>query len=196
MSSRIQEMVHRSYASKPKYSEIMSGLPEDYKQIRTLGDLLNICYRYVGVQEQMRNNLIAKLKKGEHPLPGIIGYDDDVVPAINRAILSGHDILFIGQIGQAKTKIAESIANNLLSLIPVIRGTVTNDVPTSIPKEQLTDLLNGSEVFRPSPEFSVSKECEAIISTNKLDTKIDWIGGRDRYRYILATPDISVKDLV
>src|SRR3712207_7756001 len=90
MSSRIQETVHRSYTSKPKYSEIMSGLPEDYKQIKTLGDLLNICYKHVTVQEQMRSNLIAKLKKGEHPFPGIIGYDDDVVPAINRAILSGH----------------------------------------------------------------------------------------------------------
>src|ERR671924_2107895 len=165
MSSRIQETVHLSYTSKPKYTEIMPGVPEDYKQIRTLGDLLKIYYKHVTVQEQMRGNLISKLKKGEHPFPGIIGYDDDVVPAINRAILSGHDILFIGKIGQAKTKIAESIANNLLSLIPVIRGTVTNDVPTSIPKEELTALLNGSEVFRPSPEFSVSKECEAIIST-------------------------------
>src|SRR3712207_8817687 len=78
MSSRIQETVHRAYTSKPKYSEVMSGLPEDYEQIRTLGDLLNICYRYVTVQEQMRSNLIVKLKKGEHPFPGIIGYNDDV----------------------------------------------------------------------------------------------------------------------
>src|ERR671916_765385 len=141
MSSRIQETVHRSYTSKPKYSEIMSGVPEDYEQIRTLGDLLNICYRFVPVQEQMRSNLIAKLKKGEHPFPGIIGYDDDVVPAINRAILSGHDMLLVGQIGQAKTKVAEAIAQNLLSPIPIVRGT-------------------------------------------------------DRYKYILSTPDISVKDLV
>jgi magnesium chelatase subunit I len=141
MSSRIQETVHRSYTSKPKYSEIMSGVPEDYKQIRTLGDLLNICYRYVAVQEQMRSNLIAKLKKGEHPFPGIIGYDDDVVPAINRGILSGHDMLLVGQIGQAKTKIAEAIAQNLLSPIPIVRGTITSDIPILIPEDELIALL-------------------------------------------------------
>src|SRR5918998_1668608 len=141
MSNRIQEIVHRSYTSKPKYSEIMSGLPEDYKQIKTLGDLLNLSYKHVTVQQQMRSNLIAKLKRGEHPFPGIIGYDDDVVPAINRAILSGHDMLLVGQIGQAKTKVAEAIAQNLLSPIPIVSGI-------------------------------------------------------DRYKYILSTPDISVKDLV
>lgn len=196
MSSRIQEMVHSSYTSKPKYSEIMPGLPEDYKQIRTLGDLLNIRYRYVGVQVQMRNNLIAKLKKGEHPLPGIIGYDDDVVPAINRAILSGHDILLVGQIGQAKTKIAEAIAQNLLSPIPIVRGTITSDIPILIPEDELIALLTDTEISRTKPEFMVSPECEDIIQANKLETKIDWVSGADRYKYILSTPDISVKDLV
>jgi magnesium chelatase subunit I len=196
MSSRIQETVRRSYTSKPKYSEIMSGLPEDYEQIRTLGDLLNICYKYVSVQEQMRNNLIAKLKKGEHPLPGIIGYNDDVVPAINRAILSGHDILLVGQIGQAKTKIAEAIAQNLLSPIPIVRGTITSDIPVLIPEDELIALLSDSEISRTKPEFMVSPECEDIIRANKLETKIDWISGADRYKYILSTPDISVKDLV
>ena len=196
MSSRIQEMVHRSYASKPKYSEIMSGVPEDYEQIRTLGDLLNICYRYVTVQEQMRSNLIAKLKKGEHPFPGIIGYDDDVVHAINRAILSGHDMLLVGQIGQAKTKVAEAIAQNLLSPIPIVRGTITSDIPILIPEDELIALLTNTEISRTKPEFMVSPECEDIIQANKLETKIDWVSGADRYKYILSTPDISVKDLV
>jgi magnesium chelatase subunit I len=196
MSDRIQETVHRSYSSKPKYSEIMSGLPEDYKQIKTLGDLLNICYKHVTVQEQMRTNLIAKLKKGEHPFPGIIGYDDDVVPAINRAILSGHDMLLVGQIGQAKTKIAEAIAQNLLSPIPIVRGTITSDIPTSIPEDELIALLTDTEISRMKPEFMVSPECEDIIRANKLETKVDWVSGTDRYKYILSTPDISVKDLV
>ena len=197
MSSKtIEDIVHRSYNLKPKYTEILPGVPEDYKEIKTLRDLLQINYKHVSVEEQIRGSLIAKMKKGEHPYRGIIGYEDDVIPAINRAILSGHDILFVGQIGQAKTRVAESIAKNLLSLIPVVRGTMTNDIPSSIPEEQLIDLLNGSEVFRPSPEFAVSKECEDIISNNKMDTKIDWISGTHRYRYILATPDISVKDLV
>ena len=196
MSTKIEEMIHRSYNSKPKYTEIMPGVPEDYRQVKTLGDILKINYKHVAVEEQMRGNLIAKLKKGEHPYPGIIGYDADVVPAVNRAILSGHDLLLIGQIGQAKTKIAEAIARNLLSPIPVVRGTVTNDIPTSIPEDQLTALLTESEVVRTQPEFTVSPECEEIIKVNKLETKVDWITGADRYKYILSTPDISVKDLV
>ena len=196
MSTKIEEMVHRSYNSKPKYTEIMPGVPEDYRQVKTLGDILKINYRHVAVEEQMRGNLIAKLKKGDHPYPGIIGYDADVVPAVNRAILSGHDLLLVGQIGQAKTKIAEGIAKNLLSPIPVVRGTVTNDIPTSIPEDQLTALLSESEVVRTQPEFTVSPECEEIIKANKLETKVDWISGTDRYKYILSTPDISVKDLV
>src|SRR5919205_1300708 len=192
----IEDIVHRSYNVKPKYTEILPGVPEDYKEIKTLRDLLQINYKHVSVEEQIRGNLIVKMKNGEHPYAGIIGYDEDVIPAINRAILSGHDILFVGQIGQAKTKVAESVAKNLLSLIPVVRGTMTNDIPSSIPEEQLIDLLNGSEVFHTYPEFAVSKECEDIISNNKLETKIDWKSGIQRYRYLLATPDISVKDLV
>jgi magnesium chelatase subunit I len=196
MGSRIDETVHHSYTSKPKYTEIMPGVPEDYKQIRTLGDLLKICYKHITVQEQMRGNLISKLKRGKHPFPGIIGYDDDVVPAINRAILSCHDLLLVGQIGQAKTKIAEAIAQNLLSPIPIVRGTITNDIPTLIPEDELIALLTDSEIVRTKPQFMMSPECEDIIRAGKLETKIDWMSGADRYKYILSTPDISVKDLV
>ncbi|HEX7033964.1 MAG TPA: AAA family ATPase [Nitrososphaera sp.] len=196
MSAKLEEAVRRSYGTRPKYDEVMPGVPEDYKQVKTLGDLLKINYKHVTVEEQMRGNLIAKLKKGEHPYPGIIGYDDDVIPALNRAILSGHDILLVGQIGQAKTKIAEAVAKNLLSPIPVVRGTITNDIPTTIPEDQLIALLTDSTVIRTQPEFTVSPECEDIIRANKLETKIDWVSGADRYKYILSTPDISVKDLV
>jgi magnesium chelatase subunit I len=195
-SKNLEDIVHHSYASKPKYTELMPGFPEDYKDIKTLEDLLKINYKHLSVEQQMRGNLITRLRKGEHPYSGIIGYEEDVIPAVNRSILSGHDMLFVGQIGQAKTKIAESIAKNLLSPIPVVRGTITNDIPTSIPEAQLIALLSDSEIARSSPEFNVSKECENIISNNKLDTKIDWIEGSDRFRYVLATPDISVKDLV
>lgn len=196
MSAKIEETVHRSYTTKPKYSEVMPGVPEDYKQIKTLGDLLKINYKHVTVEEQLRGNLVSKLKAGEHPYPGIIGYDDDVVPAVNRAILSGHDVLLVGQIGQAKTKIAEAIAKNLLSPIPVVHGTVTNDMPTSIPEEHMVALLSDKEIVRTAPEFTVSRECEDIIRQDKLETKIDWLSGADRFKYILSTPDISVKDLV
>lgn len=192
----IQDLVHHSYTSSPEYNELVPGLPEDYKKIKTLEDLLTINYKHVTVEKQLRGNLIAKMKKGEYAYSGIIGYEDDVIPAINRAVLSGHDLLLIGQIGQAKTKIAESIATNLLSPIPIVRGSITNDIPTSIPESQLIDLLNDTELVRSFPEFNVSKECEDIIRNDKLETKIDWAAGSERYRYILATPDISVKDLV
>ena len=174
----------------------MSGVPEDYKRIKTLGDLLEINYKHVSVEEQVRTNLIMKMKNHEYPYKGIIGYDEDVVPAVNRAILSGHDILLVGQIGQAKTKIAESIAKNLLSLVPIVKDSITNDVPVSIPEEQMLNLLTDSGLLHTYPEFAISKESEEAISDNKLDTRIDWVEGVNRYRYILATPDISVKDLV
>lgn len=189
-------MVRRSYSSKPKYEQIMVGVPEDYREVKTLADLLKINYKHPTVDEQLRGNLGMKLRKGEIPYPGIIGYDDDVIPAVNRAILAAHDIMLVGQIGQAKTKIAEVIARTLLSLIPVVRGTITNDIPTALPEDHLTALLTDSEIARTQPEFNVSPECEEIIRGSKLETKIDWISGEDRYKYVLSTPDISVKDLV
>src|SRR5215472_17565349 len=196
MSKTIEDLIHCSYTSKPDYTEIMAGVPSDYSQIKTLGDLLRVNYRHVTVEKQLRDNLITKLKTQEYPFPGIIGYNEDVIPAVNRAILAGHDILFVGQIGQAKTKMAECIAESLLSIVPVVKGSITHDIPTSIPEEQMINILNDVEVVRTSPEFNVSKECEEMIRNNGLDTKIYWIKGSERYRYILATPDISVKDLV
>ena len=196
MSKTIEDFIHCSYASKPDYTQIMAGVPNDYSRIKTLGDLLRINYKHVTVEKQLRDNLITKLKTQEYPFPGIIGYNEDVIPAVNRAILAGHDILFVGQIGQAKTKMAECIAESLLSLVPVVKGSITHDIPTSIPEEQMINILNDVEVVRTSPEFNVSKECEELIRNNGLDTKINWIKGSERYRYILATPDISVKDLV
>ena len=195
-SDSFLKIVQDSYKSNPKYDEIRPGLPENYKDIRTIGDLLRNNYKSLSVQQQLRQNLILKLKNSTFPYTGIIGYDDDIVPSLNRAILSGHDILIIGQIGQAKTKIAETIAKNLLSPIPVVRGTITHDIPTSIPESELISLLRDEEVSRTLPEFSVSTECEDIIRNYKLDTKIEWLDGNQRFKYILATPDISVKDLV
>src|SRR6476620_3650153 len=194
--SSINDLVYHSYSSIPNYSELMPGVPACFREIKTLGDLLTINYKPPTIEQQIRCNLVSKIQSGQNPYRGIIGYDDDVLPALDRAILSGHDLLLVGQIGQAKTKIAESIARNLLSLIPVVRGTLTNDIPITIPEEELIAILNDVEINRMSPEFSVSADCETTIRDNKLDTKIDWIDGVSRYRHILATPDISVKDLV
>jgi magnesium chelatase subunit I len=102
----------------------------------------------------------------------------------------------VGQIGQAKTKLSEAISKNLLSPIPIIRESLTNDIPTTIRAEEMISLLNDEEIVHYSPRFTISKETEDNIRNNGLDAKIEWISGSERYRYILATPDISVKDLV
>jgi magnesium chelatase subunit I len=196
ISENFKDIVHKSYSSNANYLETIPGLPENYEDIKTLEDLLSINYKQVSVNDQLRGNLIIKLKKQQFPYSGIIGYDDDIVPSLNRAILSSHDILLIGQIGQAKTKIAETIAKNLLSPIPIVEGSITNDIPTSIPEKELVSLLNDKEIIRSRPEFFVSTETEDKIRNNRLGTKIMWIDGHSRFKYLLATPDISVKDLV
>ncbi|MFI5405861.1 MAG: AAA family ATPase [Nitrososphaerales archaeon] len=190
-------MVKTSYATSPTFKQAtFFGVPHNYKDIKTLRDLLEINYKYQPVKNQLRQNLIAKITNNENPFVGIIGFDNTVIPAIKRALLAGHDILFVGHIGQGKTKLAELISENLLSPIPIVEGTLTNDIPTEMPYTHLVDLLNGNAVAKLLPEFYVSKDCEEIIKNNGLDTKIKWLDGKQRYRYILATPDISVKDLV
>ena len=196
ISEDFKVIVHKSYNSDPAYKQTVLGLPENYKEIKTLEDLLSINYKHVSVNDQLRGNLVTKLKSQQFPYSGIIGYDDDIVPSLNRAILSSHDMLLVGQIGQAKTKIAETVAKNLLSPIPIVEGSITNDIPTLIPESELVSLLNDEEITRSRPEFYVSTETEDKIRNNKLDTKIVWIDGPSRYKYLLATPDISVKDLV
>jgi magnesium chelatase subunit I len=196
ISEDFKVIVHKSYNSDPDYKQSVLGLPENYKEIKTLEDLLSINYKHVSVNDQLRGNLITKLKSHQFPYSGIIGYDDDIVPSLNRAILSSHDMLLVGQIGQAKTKIAETVAKNLLSPIPIVEGSITNDIPTLIPESELVSLLNDKELTRSRPEFYVSTETEDKIRNNRLDTKIVWIDGPSRYKYLLATPDISVKDLV
>lgn len=173
----------------------MSGVPEDYNDIKTLGDLLSINYKLVAVKEQLRQNLILLMEKEQTRYPEILGYDDDVIPALDRAILSGHDVFLIGQIGQAKTKIIETIAQTLLSPIPVIKNSITNDCPMDMPQKELVSILEDKDENH-SLKFYVSPESVEKIFDNKLDTKIEWIEGKRRFKYVLATPDISVKDLV
>ncbi|MFM7861453.1 MAG: AAA family ATPase, partial [Candidatus Nitrosotenuis sp.] len=153
-------------------------------------------YRLLDAKEQLRQNLIRAINENGIKYPGIVGYDDVVVPALDRAILSCHDVFLIGQIGQAKTRLVEVIAKNLLSPIPVIDGSITNDTPMDLPQDDLVSLLEGQELSGTSTTFHISPESTKKIQDNKLDTKINWIEGSQRFRYVLATPDISVKDLV
>jgi magnesium chelatase subunit I len=192
----VLELVESSYSNAPVYKEAYCGVPENYKEIKTLKELLESNYKYRSTKIQLRENLISKIKNKENPFTGIIGFEETVIPSVKRALLAGHDILFIGHIGQGKTKLAEILSENLLSPIPIVEGTITNDIPTEIPYSQLISLLQDKDIHRSLPEFFVSKDCEEIIKNNKLNTRIKWVDGKSRYRYILATPDISVKDLV
>lgn len=196
MSGSCTSEVERSYATAPTYNEAMAGQPENYEELRTLRDLLSINYKLVSSREQMRRNLAERLRSGMEALPGVVGYDDDVLPALCRAILAGHDILLIGQMGQAKTRIARTAAETLLSLVPVVDGSVTNDCPIDLPASELAALLDDRPPERPRPSFYVSPESAEKIRNGGLDTRISWADGASRYRYVLATPDISVKDLV
>ncbi len=196
MSENYENIVERSYNSVPKYTEVQAGVPEDYNDVKTLGDLLEINFKLIHVKEQLRKNLIYKIERGESKYPEIIGYEDDVLPSLDRAILSRHDIFLIGQIGQGKTKLIQTIAENLLSPIPIIQHSITNDCPMDLPKKELVSLLEGKTVHAKNPKFYVDPESAEKIRESKLETPIEWIDGKDRYKYVLATPDISVKDLV
>jgi magnesium chelatase subunit I len=196
VAQEISELVKRSYSSAPKYTEIMAGLPEDYKQIKTLRDLLEINYKIVEAKEQLRLNLISKIRREEVKYPEIIGFEEDVIPALDRAILACHDIMLVGQIGQAKTKIAQTISKHLLSPMPIIQGSITNDSPMDLPQDDLISLLEDYDNNTLSPKFYVDSNSMDKIHNNKLDTKIEWVEGERRFKYVLATPDISVKDLV
>ena len=196
MEQEISELVKRSYSSDPKYTEIMAGLPEDYTQVKTLRDLFEINYKIVEAKVQLRQNLISKMQRDEVKYPEIIGFEEDVIPSLDRAILACHDIMLVGQIGQAKTKIAQTIAKHLLSPMPIIKGSITNDSPMDLPQNEMITLLEDQDDNMASPKFYIDSNSMDKIRNNKLDTKIEWLDGERRFKYVLATPDISVKDLV
>src|SRR5436305_13823985 len=96
---------------------------------RTISELRESGYRVLTVKEEMRKNLIQKIRRGEELFPGIIGYDDTVIPQVENAILSGQDIIFLGERCQAKTRMARNVVNFLDEFIPVIAGCEINDNP-------------------------------------------------------------------
>ncbi len=141
---------------------------------RTLGELRASGYKPRTVKEEMRKNLIEKMRKGEQIFPGIIGYEDTVIPQIENAILSGQDIVFLGERGQAKTRIARSLINLLDEEIPVVEGADLNDDP-----------------LRPTGALA-----RKIIEEKGDETPVDWLPRDRRYGEKLATPDITISDLI
>lgn len=144
------------------------------EKIKTLGELKKSGYVYRSVKEEIRQNLIAKLKRKESTFPGIIGYDDTVIPDTERALLSRHNILFLGLRGQAKTRMARQIVDLLDEYIPIVAGSEVNDSP-----------------FAPLSRFARDQ-----VATLGDKTPIAWLPREARYGEKLATPDVSVADLI
>ena len=141
---------------------------------KTLGALKKSGYQARSIKEELRQNLIQKLKLNENAFHGIIGYDESVIPDVERAILSKHNILFLGLRGQAKTRMARIMTELLDEYIPVVEGSEIND----------------------DPMHPVSKYSKDLIAANGDNTPIRWMHRSERYGEKLATPDVSVADLI
>jgi magnesium chelatase subunit I len=146
----------------------------DITGITTFGELKRSGYKTKHIKDELRDNLVKFLKENKNPFEGIIGYGETVIPDIQTAILSRHNIIFLGLRGQAKTKIARIMINLLDEYIPVVSGSELNDDP-----------------FHPLSRFS-----KDIIKDQQDETKIEWVHRSQRYAEKLATPDVSVADLI
>lgn len=144
------------------------------QNIKTLGELVKSGYKSRGVKDELRENLIAKIKAKETIFKGIIGFEDTVIPELERAILSRHNINLLGLRGQAKTRIARQLTELLDEYMPVIEGSELNDDP-----------------LNPISTFGKDKVAEL---GNK--TPIVWVHRSERYVEKLATPDVSIADLI
>ncbi|MBY0482016.1 MAG: sigma 54-interacting transcriptional regulator [Chitinophagaceae bacterium] len=144
------------------------------ENILTLGQLIRSGYQSKTVKEEIRDNLILKMRQKENPFTGIMGYEDTVIPDTERALLSRHNILFLGLRGQAKTRMARQMVDLLDEYIPTIAGSEVNDDP-----------------LKP-----LSKYAKDQIAALGDDTPIHWVNRKERYGEKLATPDVSVADLI
>ncbi|TXJ29548.1 MAG: magnesium chelatase [Chitinophagaceae bacterium] len=142
--------------------------------IKTLGELKKSGYQPKSIKEEIRQNLITKLQKNENSFPGIVGYEDTVIPDVERALLSKHNILFLGLRGQAKTRMARQMINLLDEYIPVIPGSDIND----------------------DPLLPISQYARDLVAEKGDATPIEWLHRSQRYGEKLATPDVSVADLI
>src|SRR5690349_14722856 len=136
-------------------------------KIKTLGELKNSGYKPISVKDELRKNLIQKIRIKENPFTGIIGYEDTVIPDTERALLSRHNILFLGLRGQAKTRMARQMVDLLDEYIPIIAGSDVNDDPLQ----------------------PMSKYAKDMIAEHADETPIHWVHRSERYGEKLATPD-------
>ncbi len=140
----------------------------------SVGELKAQGYRPRSVKEEMRANLIGKLRDRGALFPGIVGYEDSVLPQLENAILSGQDVIFLGERGQAKTRLARAMINLLDEEIPVIAGSEINDDPLQ----------------------PISNAARERLAEHGDATPIEWVSRDRRYGEKLATPDITIADLI
>ncbi|NNC83709.1 MAG: sigma 54-interacting transcriptional regulator [Flavobacteriales bacterium] len=143
-------------------------------KIQTLGALKKSGYEPRSVKEELRSNLLEKLRAGEPLFQGIRGYEHTVIPALERAILAGHSINFLGLRGQAKTRMARLMTELLDEYIPVVEGSDLNDDPMA----------------------PISAKARKIIEDHGDETPVTWMHRSDRYAEKLATPDVNIADLI
>ena len=141
---------------------------------RTLGELKAAGYQPQSVREEMRKNLIAAMEAGRSLFPGIIGYEQTVLPQIENAILSGHDMIYLGERGQGKTRLIRALVRLLDDSIPIVRGSEVNDSP-----------------FAP-----ISHYARQALAEHGEDTELDWVSRERRYAEKLATPDTTAAELI
>ena len=141
---------------------------------KTLGELRAGGYEPLTIREEIRNNLIDKIRKGEELFPGIIGFDDSVIPQLENAILAGQDIILLGERGQAKSRLIRHMVSLLDEEVPVMDRCELNCDPME----------------------PICAECKATLDAEGDDVKVSWLHRDERYSEKLATPDITVADLI
>ncbi len=141
---------------------------------KSLGELVAAGYQSRSVKEELRHNLIRKLESDDPLFEGIVGFEETVVPQVENALLSGQDIIFLGERGQAKTRLARTLPSLLDEWLPVVAGCEINDDP-----------------LKP-----ICWRCTALLAEQKDDTPIEWLPRERRYGEKLATPDITIADLI
>src|ERR1043165_7036900 len=141
---------------------------------KTLGELRAQGYRARPVKEEMRANLLEKLRRGERIFPGIVGYDETVIPQIVNAVLARHNIILLGLRGQAKSRIIRQLVSLLDERIPVIAGSEINDAPSP-----------------PIPACGVQ-----TVEREGEHTPVSWVERDARFVEKLATPDVTVADII
>jgi magnesium chelatase subunit I len=141
---------------------------------RTLGELRTSGWKSVPVAEELRRNTMERIASGEKLVPGVLGFDDTVIPQLENAILAGHDVILLGERGQAKTRVIRALVGLLDEWLPIVAGSEIND----------------------DPYHPVSRGAINLVNEQGDDTPVTWVHRSQRYGEKLATPDTSIADLI